>query len=113
MLTPVAGLAAILLLVWLYHALRRTRSLIRHVRGPPSPSFLVGEYLLAASCHGSERQGVGHERAFLLQNEVGDLEFDYLRKYGPTWRISSSFGVRQHAFLHPQCTLIQLCSATH
>ncbi|TFK80428.1 cytochrome P450 [Polyporus arcularius HHB13444] len=49
---------------------------IQRVRGPPSPSFLLG-----------------HEHALSTQNEVGDLEFEWLRTYGPTWRIRGEFGI--------------------
>ncbi|KAI0712968.1 cytochrome P450 [Cerioporus squamosus] len=48
---------------------------IERVRGPPSPSFLFG-----------------HEHAISCQKEVGDLEFEWLRTYGPTWRIRGNFG---------------------
>ena len=35
----------------------------------------------------------GHEFAFVTQAEVGDLDFKWLRDYGPTWRIGGNLGV--------------------
>ncbi|KAI0745013.1 cytochrome P450 [Earliella scabrosa] len=73
---PFAALVAVSLLVTFYRVLRGRRSAaIRRLRGPPSPSVLLG-----------------HERALSTQNEVGELESQWLHEYGPTWRISGSFG---------------------
>ncbi|KAI0674750.1 PAH-inducible cytochrome P450 monooxygenase PC-PAH 4 [Trametes maxima] len=54
--------------------LRRRRSL-KHIRGPPTASRLIG-----------------HEYDLNRQPEVGDLEFKWLREYGPTWKISGFLG---------------------
>ncbi|KAI0644565.1 PAH-inducible cytochrome P450 monooxygenase PC-PAH 4 [Trametes meyenii] len=54
--------------------LRRRRSL-KHIRGPPTASRLIG-----------------HEYDLNRQTEVGDLEFKWLREYGPTWKISGLLG---------------------
>ncbi len=35
---------------------------------------------------------LGHEHALITQNEVGDLEFEWMRTYGLTWRIRGQFG---------------------
>ncbi|TBU30182.1 cytochrome P450 [Dichomitus squalens] len=48
---------------------------IKHVRGPPSPSFLCG-----------------HEEAYVRQEEACDLEFKWMREYGYTWRTGGAFG---------------------
>ena len=37
--------------------------------------------------------GPGHEHALNWQKEVGDMEFEWMRTYGPTWRIRGNFGV--------------------
>ncbi|KAI0712960.1 cytochrome P450 [Cerioporus squamosus] len=66
--------AAAALLVGLLSKWLRRKS-ITHVRGPSSPSFLFG-----------------HEHALSSQEEVGGLEFKWLREYGPTWRIGGNFG---------------------
>ncbi|KAI0745029.1 cytochrome P450 [Earliella scabrosa] len=76
MLSPsLATLVAVALLVGIYTMLRRRSSAIRHIRGPASPSLLLG-----------------HERAINMQTESGDLEFQWLREFGPTWRIAGFFG---------------------
>ncbi|KAI0644553.1 PAH-inducible cytochrome P450 monooxygenase PC-PAH 4 [Trametes meyenii] len=53
---------------------KRRRSL-KNVRGPPTKSRLLG-----------------HEYDLNRQDEVGDLEFKWLREYGPTWRIRGLLG---------------------
>lgn len=35
----------------------------------------------------------GHEYALNCQKEAGDMEFEWMRTYGPTWRIRGNFGV--------------------
>ncbi|RPD78489.1 cytochrome P450 [Lentinus tigrinus ALCF2SS1-7] len=71
-LLAIAATAALLLGV-IFKWLRR-RSLTT-VRGPPSPSLLLG-----------------HEHALSTQEEVGILEFEWLWEYGPTWKIGGNFG---------------------
>ncbi len=44
----------------------------------------------------------GHEHSISSQNEVGDLEFEWLRTYGPTWRIRGEFGASP-------ATLVRIC----
>ena len=36
---------------------------------------------------------LGHEHVLGAQEEVGSLEFEWLRAYGPTWKICGNFGV--------------------
>ncbi|RDX48041.1 cytochrome P450 [Lentinus brumalis] len=69
-----AVVAAAALLVGIFSKWFHRKS-IRQVRGPPSPSFLFG-----------------HELALSSQEEVGGLESEWLREYGPTWRIGGNFG---------------------
>ncbi|KAI0666538.1 PAH-inducible cytochrome P450 monooxygenase PC-PAH 4 [Trametes maxima] len=54
--------------------LKRRRNL-KHIRGPPTRSRLLG-----------------HDYDLNRQDEVGDLEFKWLREYGPTWRIQGLLG---------------------
>ncbi|KAI0743400.1 cytochrome P450 [Daedaleopsis nitida] len=68
-----ASVTLAVVLLALYRVVRR--STIRHIRGPPPPSLLFG-----------------HEEAIITQDEVGDLEFKYLREYGPTWKLGGNFG---------------------
>ncbi|KAI0745004.1 cytochrome P450 [Earliella scabrosa] len=73
---PLAALVAVSLLVTIYRVLRgRPSAAIRRLRGPPSPSVLLG-----------------HERALSIQAEAGELESKWLHEYGPTWRIAGYFG---------------------
>ncbi|TBU46080.1 cytochrome P450 [Dichomitus squalens] len=55
---------------------RRYRSL-SHIRGPPSPSWLFG-----------------HDIATVRQQEVGELDFKWVKEYGATWRIASHLGTQ-------------------
>ncbi|PIL34065.1 cytochrome P450 [Ganoderma sinense ZZ0214-1] len=48
---------------------------IKHLRGPPSPSFLFG-----------------HEAALFLQEDAGSLDFQWMKEYGSTWRTRGAFG---------------------
>ncbi|KAI0800953.1 cytochrome P450 [Fomes fomentarius] len=56
---------------------RRYRSL-KHIRGPPVPSWVFG-----------------HDFMFTRQEEVGQYDFAWLAKYGPTWRTSGHLGAKQ------------------
>ncbi|OSD01175.1 PAH-inducible cytochrome P450 monooxygenase PC-PAH 1 [Trametes coccinea BRFM310] len=62
--------------VLLVHALRRYRAgrYLRKIRGPPSPSLLMG--------HTELRRG---------QFEVGTLDKKYMQEYGTAWRIKTCF----------------------
>ncbi|KAH9935130.1 PAH-inducible cytochrome P450 monooxygenase PC-PAH 4 [Epithele typhae] len=57
--------------------IRRRRSL-RNIRGPSSPSWLFG-----------------NEYELFHQAETGDLDFAWMREYGPTWRTHGYFGAEQ------------------
>ncbi|PIL27010.1 cytochrome P450 [Ganoderma sinense ZZ0214-1] len=48
---------------------------IKHIRGPPSQSFLFG-----------------HEAALIRQEEAGSLEYQWMKEYGTTWRTRGVFG---------------------
>ncbi|TBU30193.1 cytochrome P450 [Dichomitus squalens] len=48
---------------------------IKHIRGPPSPSFILG-----------------HEAAIAHQEEAGTLDTQWMKEYGPTWRVRGAFG---------------------
>ncbi|TBU30200.1 cytochrome P450 [Dichomitus squalens] len=47
---------------------------IKHIRGPPSPSFILG-----------------HD-AVIARQEVGTLDIQWMKEYGPTWRVRGAFG---------------------
>ena len=75
---------------------RRYRSL-KHVRGPPSPSWVFGTSTFStrtSSALPSDNELVGHDVALTRQEEVGELDFAWLKEYGPTWRIGGHLGVR-------------------
>ncbi|PBK92219.1 cytochrome P450 [Armillaria gallica] len=66
---------AILLTFVLFLRSKRHRSSVRRIRGPPSPSFLLGhEYLLRNRQH------------------VGDMETKWCQDYGAVYRIKGCFG---------------------
>ncbi|KAK0186135.1 cytochrome P450 [Armillaria mellea] len=67
--------AAILLTFVLFLRSKGRRSLVRKIRGPPSPSFLLGhEYLLRSRQH------------------VGDPEIEWCQEYGAVYRTKGCFG---------------------
>ncbi|TFY63091.1 hypothetical protein EVG20_g6460 [Dentipellis fragilis] len=55
---------------YLLYKIIRTRYSLRGLRGPPSSSFWIG-----------------NQQDILYQNEVGDVEFQWMRKYGSAWRL--------------------------
>ncbi|KAI0721329.1 cytochrome P450 [Cerioporus squamosus] len=60
-------------------AVRRHRSRsLDNIRGPPSPSWLHG-----------------HAIALTRQQEVGELDFKWMKEYGATWRIGSHLGTQE------------------
>ncbi|KAK0229231.1 cytochrome P450, partial [Armillaria nabsnona] len=66
---------AILLTSVLFLRSKRHRSSVRRIRGPPSPSFLLGhEYLLRNRQH------------------VGDMETEWCQEYGAVYRTKGCFG---------------------
>ncbi|TFY79536.1 hypothetical protein EWM64_g4475 [Hericium alpestre] len=70
------GFAAFLLaLCYLTFRAVRARSHLSDIRGPPPSSFWIG-----------------NEEEIRYQNEVGEIEFKWLRKYGNVWRTSACMG---------------------
>ncbi|KAK0493368.1 cytochrome P450 [Armillaria luteobubalina] len=66
---------AILLTFWLFLRSKGGRSLVQKIRGPQSPSFLLGhEYLLRSRQH------------------VGDMEREWCQEYGAVYRTKGCFG---------------------
>ncbi|OCH91111.1 cytochrome P450 [Obba rivulosa] len=53
----------------------RERKAAKHIRGPPSPSFIFGNIL-----------------EFNRQGQSGDLDFKWNKEYGPTWRLNGILG---------------------
>jgi len=77
-----------------YVYLRRRSSLLKKLRGPKSTSFFLGKYLvLSLSAFIRLRRITGNEGDLRYQNEVGDSEFIWMRKYGVAWRRSGPLGV--------------------
>ena len=71
-----------------YVYFRRRSSFLRKLQGPESTSFLLGEYLdLSPSVLiPLMPRTTGNEGDLRYQNEVGDTEFEWRRKYGTAWR---------------------------
>ncbi|KIK54223.1 hypothetical protein GYMLUDRAFT_177634 [Collybiopsis luxurians FD-317 M1] len=59
----------------------RRRSSLFFLRGPVPTSYLLGSFLLAK----------GHEYELNRQSDVGNLEFSWVKEYGPTLRIFGCF----------------------
>ena len=77
-----------------YVYLRRRSSFLRKLQGPESTSFFLGEYLdLFPSVFTRLCRISGNEGDIRYQNEVGDREFDWMRKYGSAWRRRGPLGV--------------------
>ncbi|VDB83332.1 unnamed protein product [Peniophora sp. CBMAI 1063] len=77
-----AGIVLVLVVASILH--RRASTLI-NVRGPKSTSFWLG-----------------HEKDVRYQNEVGDVEFECLRKYGGAWKTSGVMGEEQLYIADPK-----------
>ncbi|KAI0633710.1 PAH-inducible cytochrome P450 monooxygenase PC-PAH 4 [Trametes polyzona] len=75
MLSLSAAVCAALALVLVLLRVFKRRNSIRHVRGPARFASLLG-----------------HEYLMTLQDDAGDLELQWLKEYGPTWRIQGAFG---------------------
>ncbi|KAH7884659.1 cytochrome P450 [Phlebopus sp. FC_14] len=70
------GLVLCLLVFTILVAWRRSRQpSIKDIRGPPTPSLLFGTYFPTTT-----------------RMHVGDLEFQWVREYGPTWRARQPLG---------------------
>ncbi|KAJ7843795.1 cytochrome P450 [Mycena olivaceomarginata] len=67
----IAGLIVLLLT----HRVLRRSSTLRHVSGPPSPSWVFGNM-----------------RQLMLPHTYGDYEFEWQKKYGPVYRFKGCFG---------------------
>jgi hypothetical protein len=78
-----------------YIYFRRRNSFLRKLQGPESTSYLLGEYLdLYPSVLIPLCRTTGNEGDLRYQNEVGDTESEWMRKYGTAWRRSGPLGVR-------------------
>lgn len=66
----VVAVAALALLKSLFR-----RRLLKDIQGPPSNSFWLG-----------------HEKDLRYQNEVGDLDFQWMAQYGTAWRVDGCMG---------------------
>lgn len=73
---------------------RSSRYSIKHIRGPPRKSWLLGTLrlvfnLMRLISHFSKGNygDIGH------QENVGDLDFAWVKEYGTAWRLPSPLGV--------------------
>lgn len=93
--TASAGLISILVM---YLVLSRPGrgSIIRNIRGPPSPSWIFGQ-TLAPSHHPllTALNYTGNMLQLMLSPTYGDYEFDWQKLYGPVYRLKGCFGVRR------------------
>ncbi len=70
------------------------RFVIRKIRGPPRPSFLLG--LLSStpvSRRYTECNLSGHEPLLTGRHYIGDLEMEWYQQYGAVYRTGGCFGV--------------------
>ncbi|KAA1474639.1 cytochrome P450 [Dentipellis sp. KUC8613] len=70
---------------YLLYKVIRTRYSLRGLRGPPSPSFWIG-----------------NQQDILYQKEVGDVEFKWMREYGSAWRLHGCLGEDQLMIADPK-----------
>ncbi|KAA1474653.1 cytochrome P450 [Dentipellis sp. KUC8613] len=73
--TYVWAFSAAVLTFFLLQKARRSRRSLKDLPGPPSSSFWLGNY-----------------KDILYQDQVGDVEFKWMREYGSAWRISACMG---------------------
>ncbi|TFY55977.1 hypothetical protein EVG20_g9114 [Dentipellis fragilis] len=71
------ALSAAVLTFLLLQKARRARRSLKYLPGPPSSSFWLGNL-----------------KDIQFQDQVGDVEFKWMREYGSAWRISACMGVR-------------------
>jgi hypothetical protein len=77
-----------------YIYLRRRNSFLRKLQGPEATSFFLGKYPDSVSSVISRRCKItGNEGDLRYQKEVGDNEFQWMRKYGSAWRRTGPLGV--------------------
>lgn len=75
---------------WLKH------NSIKHIRGPAVKSKLIGKSnRMSVGLEVLIRRFEGNTRDIGHQQSVGDLDFKWIREYGPTWRLHGPLGVRQ------------------
>lgn len=94
--------AALVTLVLIF---RRRRSL-RQLRGPPSSFFFGMPLFIMISA--KLRVLLGNIRDFPYQENVGDLDFRWVREYGTTWRIGGILGVRVVAATYERCLIVSV-----
>ncbi|SJL11721.1 uncharacterized protein ARMOST_15129 [Armillaria ostoyae] len=73
-MSPILASIAAVFLAYLLHSWLKRPS-VKHVKGPPSPSFWLG-----------------HERLLRNQENFGDLEMKWCKDYGSVYRIGGCFG---------------------
>lgn len=74
----------------------RRRRLLRQLRGP-SASFLLGEQALDDMHLNTQKLTpylLGNLKDIPYQENVGDLDFQWVNEYGTAWRIGGTLGVR-------------------
>ncbi len=66
------------------------------IRGPPSPSWLLGESLCLLCCKASSHEDAytGHQYILRHAKNVGDYEAAWYREYGSVVRIAGVLSVR-------------------
>ncbi|PBK64199.1 hypothetical protein ARMSODRAFT_1054932 [Armillaria solidipes] len=86
----VASLLVASLLHWWFQ-----RPSVKHVKGPPSPSFWLGKSSVnhLNTNMNSRTVLLGHERILRDQDNAGDLETKWRREYGTLYRIGGCLGV--------------------
>ncbi|KAJ7893044.1 cytochrome P450 [Mycena leptocephala] len=84
-----------ILILYLIRSLGGTRGNIRHILGPPSPSWTFGQIWLQLSLFiffTLTRKDPGHMLQLLLPPTYGYYEFDWQKLYGPVYRTKGCFG---------------------
>ncbi|KAI0829918.1 PAH-inducible cytochrome P450 monooxygenase PC-PAH 4 [Trametes gibbosa] len=81
---PAAALIALGLVLVLLRSFLRRRNL-QHIRGPERLKSILG-----------------HDYAMALQDDIGDLEFEWFNEYGATWRTQGAFGMDHIMTADPQ-----------
>lgn len=69
------------------------RRSLRFLKGPPSPSFLTGRLQPLSFGFPLIIFIEGNENEMRYQEQVGDLEFQWVKEYGTAYRIAGCLGV--------------------
>jgi hypothetical protein len=90
----ISGVALCFVAFIAYIAWRNARRhTLKDIRGPPSPSFWTGKAHSLQTRGYPSHTSPGNEKEHRNSKQVGDLDFQWVREYGPTLMTKGCLGV--------------------